>query len=98
MTLRSQSEAFLAQLFSIQTCSCCKISFVFGLEKSPKFFVCILICFIFCGNIGLLVHFNFSLFKLFAAYLQQGSDPFKLSLCKILRGGMIHISEMLSLG
>lgn len=68
--------------------------------KSPKCFLCILICFYI---LKLLVIWMGSLFlallKLFRAHLQRGSDPFRLFLCKAdLRGSMMHISRMLSLG
>lgn len=101
MTLESFSEAFVAQLFSIQTsCSSCSISFVFGHVKSPQCFLCVLICFYILWDYQMLwtISLFLSLSKLLKAHLQQASDPFRLLLCKANLRGMMHFSKMLSLG
>ena len=84
--------------------SSCSISYVFGHIKSLQSVVFVSSSvFMLSETIRLLVLWMISLFlarlKLFKAHLQQGSDPFRLFLCKAnSRGGMMHISRMLSRG
>lgn len=100
MALASWSEAFVAQLFSIQTsCSSFSISFVFGHTKSfqSAFFI---FSFLYSQGLSGCWFYEWFLFflpcsscsKLISSRVLTHLD------CFHVRGGMMHISRMLSLG